>query len=107
MVHAMKWAVRRVRDITLETITPLGDDPAVGLCRLSPAEHWLGPYRRFRWPRRSDTTPRDPIRLGPARSLAHSGNAAHIAGGPFASGGGLIQRIRPISTKRGKCPRKE
>jgi hypothetical protein len=39
MVHAMKWAVRRVRDITLETITPLGDDPAIGLCRLSPAEH--------------------------------------------------------------------
>jgi len=35
VVHAIKWAVQRARYMTLETITPLSDDPAVSLPRLA------------------------------------------------------------------------
>jgi putative transposase len=31
VVHAIKWAVQRARYITLESMTPVSDDPIVGL----------------------------------------------------------------------------
>jgi len=31
VVHVIKWAVQRVRYMTLETIAPLGDDPMIML----------------------------------------------------------------------------
>ena len=31
VVHAIKWAVQRARYITLESITPISDDPIVSL----------------------------------------------------------------------------
>jgi putative transposase len=31
VVHAIKWAVQRSRYITLESISPVSDDPLVGL----------------------------------------------------------------------------
>jgi putative transposase len=30
-VHAIKWAVQRARYMTLETMTPMSDDPIVNL----------------------------------------------------------------------------
>ena len=54
-----EWAVQRARYMTLETIAPLSDDPAVSLPAI--AADLPGSCRRTRCPTASYTTPGDTI----------------------------------------------